>query len=399
MKRLLIYLASTFSFITLISTAQNRSIKFEHVTFKEIKAKALKENKLIFIDAYTSWCGPCKQMAKNVFTNDTVADYYNKNFVNAKIDMEKGEGIEIAKQYDVRCYPNLLFVDGHGKIVHRVAGGMSPKEFVALGEETKSPEKCFSYFANNYEANKTNSDFLRKYIYAKDGTCLETADLVKSYFTMQKEDELTNEDNWKMIKFFVNTMDSREFDYLMANKTKFENLYQAQEVNVVIDNIFRNSLYAASSGKTFDEKKYIDLKEKISSYGFPNTKLLLFESDMNLAANKADWSTYAKLAVSHVDEFYSEDVNALNNVAWTFYENVKEKEALEKAAAWSSKACDIESSYANLDTYAAILYKLGKKDLALEKANKAIDAAKNEKQTPEQYQGTTDLIKKINELK
>lgn len=396
MKKYIIYLASTLSFV---SVAQNRSIKFEHVTFKEIKAKALKEKKLIFIDAYTSWCGPCKQMAKNVFTNDTVADYYNKNFVNAKIDMEKGEGIEIAKQYDVRCYPNLLFVDGNGKIVHRVAGGMSPKEFIALGEETKSPEKCFSYYANNYEVNKTNPDFLRKYIYVKDGTCLETADLVKSYFEMQKEDELANEDNWKMIKFFVNTMDSREFEYLMASKTKFENLYQPQEVNVVIENIFRNSLYAVSSDKTFDKKKYIDLKEKISSYNLPNTKQLLFESDLSLAANKADWGTYSNLAVSHVDEFYSEDVNALNNIAWTFYENVTEKEALEKAENWSSKACDIEPNYANLDTYASILYKLGKKDLALEKANKAIDAAKNEKQTPEQYQGTTDLLKKIHELK
>ena len=127
--------------------------------------------------------------------------------MNAKIDMEKGEGVEIAKQYDVRCYPNLLFVDGNGKIVHRVAGGMSPKEFIELGEETKSPEKCFAYYAKNYEANKTNSDFLRKYIYAKDGTCLETGDLVKNYFALQKETDLSNEDNWKMIKFFVNTMD------------------------------------------------------------------------------------------------------------------------------------------------------------------------------------------------
>ena len=57
---------------------------------------------------------PCKQMAKSVFTNDAVADYYNTNLVNAKIDMEKGEGLEIAKLYEVKCYPNLLFIDGNG---------------------------------------------------------------------------------------------------------------------------------------------------------------------------------------------------------------------------------------------------------------------------------------------
>jgi uncharacterized protein YyaL (SSP411 family) len=59
--------------------------------------KAKKENKLIFVDAYASWCGPCKLMVKNIFPLKTVGDYYNSHFINAKIDMEKGEGIELAK--------------------------------------------------------------------------------------------------------------------------------------------------------------------------------------------------------------------------------------------------------------------------------------------------------------
>jgi len=142
-------------------SAQNKSITFEHSSFKEIKEKAIKENKLIFIDAYTTWCGPCKQMARNVFTNDTVAEYYNKNFVNAKIDMEKGEGIEIAKLYEVRCYPNLLFVDGNGNLVHRIAGSMSPKEFMALAEEAKDSKNNFAFYVKNYDLNKTNSVFLK----------------------------------------------------------------------------------------------------------------------------------------------------------------------------------------------------------------------------------------------
>jgi thiol:disulfide interchange protein len=81
--------------IALISTAFvcNKTfaqIKFESGTWSQIKAKAKAENKLIFLDAYTTWCGPCKWMARNVFTNDTVAQFYNATFVNAKIDMEAG---------------------------------------------------------------------------------------------------------------------------------------------------------------------------------------------------------------------------------------------------------------------------------------------------------------------
>src|SRR3954471_13635384 len=98
MKRISIFL--TVIFLASAALAQNRSIEFDHGTFAELLARAKKENKMIYIDCYTSWCGPCKWMAKNVFTNDTVADFYNNNFVNAKIDMEKGEGIELAQKYD-----------------------------------------------------------------------------------------------------------------------------------------------------------------------------------------------------------------------------------------------------------------------------------------------------------
>ena len=82
-----------------VLNAQDRVISFEERTWAEIKAKAAKEKKAIFLDAYTSWCGPCKKIAKEVFTKNEVADYYNTNFVNASFDMEKGEGPKLAKQF------------------------------------------------------------------------------------------------------------------------------------------------------------------------------------------------------------------------------------------------------------------------------------------------------------
>ena len=87
--------------ITVSLFAQNRQITFETGNLASVFEKAKKENKLIFVDAFTTWCGPCKHMAKHVFTNDTVADYYNANFVNLKLDMEKGEGLDFAKKYDI----------------------------------------------------------------------------------------------------------------------------------------------------------------------------------------------------------------------------------------------------------------------------------------------------------
>lgn len=115
------------------------SIKFEESSFASILAKAKAEKKLVFMDAYASWCGPCKLMEKNVFTDKNVADFYNKNFVNARIDMEKGEGRDLAIKYGVRSYPTFLFLNGEGDVVGKELGYIQSKEFLELGEKNNNP--------------------------------------------------------------------------------------------------------------------------------------------------------------------------------------------------------------------------------------------------------------------
>lgn len=90
--------------------AQNRSIGFEQTReWKKVIKKAKKEKKLIFVDCYTSWCGPCKMLAKDVFTRDEVADYFNANFVCAKYDMEKdADGVILKDRFGVKAFPTLV---------------------------------------------------------------------------------------------------------------------------------------------------------------------------------------------------------------------------------------------------------------------------------------------------
>ena len=399
MKTGFIYFAGLTVLMSTSAIAQHRSITFEHGSFAEIKAKALKENKLIFIDAFTTWCGPCKQMAKNVFTNDTVADYFNTNLVNAKIDMEKGEGLEIAKQYKVQCYPNLLFIDGNGNLVHRIAGSMSSSAFIAEANTAKNPEKRFSYYETNYDKNKQNSEFLVKYITAMSSTCLEPGDAITQYFSLQKESDLTSNQNWEMIKEHINSIEDKEFIYLVSHKKEFDNLYTEKEVDNKINKVNQNTLISVIRKKPFDQKIYDEKKSKISAMNLSGTKQVFFETDMFLAQKTGDLATYTKLAVENVDLYYSNDPNKLNSIAWDFYEKVADKDALIKAESWAKKASEIEGSYPPLDTYAALLYKNGKKQLALETANKAIEAAKKEEYPKEDYQGTIDLLKKIKEMK
>lgn len=110
-------------------------IVFEHVDFKEAQELAKSQNKLIFMDAYTTWCGPCKLMAKTVFTEKEVGDFYNSNFINIKVDMETSEGMFLGKQYKVEGYPTFLYINSKGEVVHRTIGASDKNAFLANGKQ------------------------------------------------------------------------------------------------------------------------------------------------------------------------------------------------------------------------------------------------------------------------
>src|ERR1035437_2745996 len=122
MQKFILTLILIFTIIIPKGFSQNRSIKFVEKPWKELIAMAKQDNKMIFLDAFASWCGPCKWMAANMFTNDTVADYYNKTFICASIDMEKGEGLALRQKYQIRAYPSLLFINANEEMVHEKVG-------------------------------------------------------------------------------------------------------------------------------------------------------------------------------------------------------------------------------------------------------------------------------------
>ncbi|RYY37268.1 MAG: DUF255 domain-containing protein [Sphingobacteriaceae bacterium] len=115
----------------------------ENKSWKELLALAKKQNKIIFLDAYATWCGPCKYLQNNVFTQSDVATYYNASFINAAIDMEAGEGPTLAEEFGVTAYPTLFFINGDGKLLHKYVGALEATELIALGKDAANPAKQY----------------------------------------------------------------------------------------------------------------------------------------------------------------------------------------------------------------------------------------------------------------
>lgn len=378
--------------------AQTKEIHFEKSSFADIKAKAKKENKLIFIDAYTTWCGPCKWMAKNVFTNDTAADYFNAKFINAKIDMEQGEGPEIGKLYNVKCYPNLLVIDGDGNLVHRAAGALVTKDFIQFGENAFNTEKRFSKYTTEYAAKKSDATFLLSYMNVLDRSCLPADDAVKDYFATQKEENYSNRTNWEVMKNYVTDYKSKEFAHLLKNVDTYKKLYTADSVDNQIKMVLLQSGNRALFTKEgVSEKGYNTFISEIKQLNYTKTDEVLFSLNLSYYQRAGNWTDYSKLLVEQGD-LYLKDPNQINNVSWTLYEHSDDKNALLKAEFWMGKVVKDLGEWYAYDTYAAVLYKLKKKKEAKAAADRAIEMAKKEGAAKDEYKGTLELLKKIDKL-
>ncbi len=195
-----------------------------NLTWKQVKEKAKKENKMIFFDAYTSWCGPCKYLENSVYTDEAVATYFNANYINVKFDMEEGEGVKLSEEFDVTSYPTLLFFSAEGNLVHKSIGAMEAPQFIELGKNAKNP--AMQYFTLKEKARKqllTDADFVN---WASMADQLEDPDkepIIASWLAL-KPDILGNRDIAATVLMYTSELTDKQFSYLHQNKAKIEKL-------------------------------------------------------------------------------------------------------------------------------------------------------------------------------
>ncbi len=208
MKKLLI--SFILLSITIGTFAQNQNgIQFEHTSWQKVLEKAKTENKLIFVDAYATWCGPCKFMSKNIFTNPSVGEFYNSNFVNFKIDMESDAGKSFNLVYSISSYPSLMFIDGNGKIVKKQEGASStPNDFIKLGDYVLHPEKSPVFISQKkYKEGARERKFLVEYFIVLATNGEDPTFIMEEYNKLYKPTSLKIEEDLFMYCFNSNNSD------------------------------------------------------------------------------------------------------------------------------------------------------------------------------------------------
>lgn len=142
--------------------AQHGTI-FRELTFEQALTAAQEEGKLVFMDCYTSWCGPCRKMAENIFPLQEAGDFFNPRFVCVKYDMEKGEGPQLAKQFNIQGYPTFLIIRPDRSLQHKIVGAYELPEFISQVEKGLNDTTNLSYLNQLYREGKMNKSQLVVY--------------------------------------------------------------------------------------------------------------------------------------------------------------------------------------------------------------------------------------------
>lgn len=127
-------------FLTLNTEAQSThsetdEIQFSAQSYKQVLASAKANHKKVFVDAYATWCAPCTELRKTTFKEAKTAAYFNENFVSISIDVEKGDGVELAKIWQIEGLPTLLILDENGNILTNHTGYVDGEGLLEFAKE------------------------------------------------------------------------------------------------------------------------------------------------------------------------------------------------------------------------------------------------------------------------
>lgn len=356
-------------FLLLSGVLSAQGIHFEHTTFAEALNKAKTENKLLFMDAFTTWCGPCKMLTNQTFPDSAVGVYFNEHFVSLKMDMEKGEGIELALKYGVEVYPTLLFFQPDGIVVHRAAGFYPAAQFLQLGETAQDPKRNLYALETRYRGGDRDRPFLRQLIDARAAAYDPRAAALAGEY-LDQETDLNTPENKQIILRFANDPTSKAFKFLVQNRKAFEPQVTEGEVTQFIDQVFQNYLQTnpvIPPGKveSLFATCYPEQGEKAASA----YRLTYYQE-------RSDFKNYTVSAVDHFKRFPTENPDELNEAAFLFVENTTDKAMLEHARTWAAKSVALHENTYNQLTLAKILAKQGKKTEAVKAAKRSSELGK-----------------------
>lgn len=415
------FIALYFVFIFSIHQIHAQGIQFATTDLATALDLARQQNKLVFVDVYTDWCVPCKEMEKTIFPQAQVGQLFNENFISCRVNGEKDKGPDIVKKYEVGGYPTFLFISPDGELVAKGSGYQgSADPFLELGRTAirkKAMNFSVSQMKRSYEKNKTNKQFLAAYIEVLDSLELknEVTSLLDQYCKMIK---IPTGSDYNFLLKHVFQANSAAFDILLNHQAEAYHYFNKDSLfpgnpstkQFQFESRFNNPVIETimDAISTRDEQKFSQTisKDRKIDHQNPKYPLTLFSFSTQFYKTMKDTVSLLKLLqhfsdtllpavlpmASSLDSLYAVQVqdsslkgsyitylaNTMDNAADKYLLNSRKKSDYQKALTLSKQVLTLVPDKAGfLNTSARAYYLLKEKEQAIQLQKQAIKLSEN----------------------
>jgi len=366
---------------SVVVTAQQGGIQFEKGTnWEEMQAKAKSQGKYIFIDCYATWCGPCKFMNDSIFPELSVGTYINRSFISVQIQMDSTkkdnadvkrwyrDARKIEQQYKVKAYPTYLFLTPDGKLTKRIEGAFSADQFIKHAKDALS----YSGMIGEYRRGKRDTTFLKDLAMAAldiEDTAISSP-VALSY--IRQLDNIYTEERLFFIAFATRSSRDTGFVIFRNNIEKIDEINGKDYAMRVIGSVINREDIKPALNKGISWETI--QKMVIGKYpAFGEEVVLLYRLSKDL--DDQDWEDYGRDVIAYMEKYAdrrNDDPRFSNMLAWTAFLHCEDEKVLTKALEWAKLSISIKEEPWNYDTYANLLYKIGKVEEAILWEQKAI---------------------------
>lgn len=379
------------------------------LSWQEVKEKARQENKYIFVDAFATWCVPCKKMDREVYTDSNVDKVLNEKFISVRLQMDSTSNDkedvtkwysvaqEFNRKYNIQGFPTFLFFSSEGELIHLDIGLKSVPEFIAVVDEASNPLLQDQKILRDFEQGSHDPKILRRAaLISKKNKNLKLADSIAALYKYYYLDNLSNDslftkanlqflysDFWNLL--VEEGSQGRIFKYIYMNTGKIDSVYHLKGFSEnYIKTIVR---YEELTLKLFVNKRPVvndpnwdSLNNVISSkYNLQYSENIVENYKPLFYLWSGNWSKWAQLFENKIKAngvsktgnnlgAYTDD-NYLNENAWTVFEGCSDRNVLLMAVRWVSLAIKMKRKQPPVDGYydtkGNLLYKLGNKKKAI----------------------------------